>query len=193
MKPSILSRIKENDEHAFEQVYKEYYSRLYYYVYGYVKDDEATKELLQLAFIALWNSRKELKEDTRIIAWLFTVVRNQCLNYLRDRKNQIRFQGDVGRHEQERLYWQERALLSSIPESLTMSELQRLIEEAVLVMPEQCGRVFSMSRFQGLSHKEIALQLNIAEKTVENQITKALKILRNKLGQDGYFLFMLLF
>ncbi len=190
---SIITQIKNGDEQAFEQIYKEYYARLFHYLKGYLKESEEIKDVIQNTFIALWNNKSSLTEDTRIYSWLFTVVRNQCLNYIRDKETRIKFQSAIELHESEKLRWQSHTLHSSIPESITLSEITKLIDDAVREMPDGCRKVFVLSRYDGLSNKEIGLQLNISPKTVENQITKALKILRSKFNDYHYFLLCLVF
>ncbi len=191
MPSSIITRIKNGDEQAFEQIYKEYYARLFHYLKGYLKEPEEIKDVIQDTFISLWSNRQALTDDTRIYAWLFTVVRNQCLNYIRNKEGRLRLQSALELHESERLRWQAHMVQSFIPESITLSELSQMVDEAVREMPEACGKVFVLSRQEGLSYKEIGEQLNISPKTVENHISKALKILRNKFNDYHYFIIFL--
>lgn len=190
---NIVLQIKNGDERAFEQLYKDYYARLFSYLRGYLKNTSDIKDVIQNTFISLWNNRTSLADDTRIYSWLFTVVRNQCLNYIRNSETQLRLRSVIEFHESEKLRWQTHTLQSFIPESIVLSELQELIDSAIEEMPEQCRNVFLMSRQEELSHKEIGERLNISPKTVENHITKALKILRSKLSEFQYFLFFLCF
>ncbi len=190
---NIIVQLKNGDERVFEQVYKEYYARLFHYLKGYIDETEEIKDIVQNAFISLWNNRMTLSDDdSHICSWLFTVVKNQCLNYIRDKESRLRIQSRIEFLESEKLRWQAQSLHAFIPESINLSELQQRVENAVKGMPEQCRRIYLLSREDGLSHKEISLRLNISPKTVESQITKALRILRSKFN-DYYFFFICLF
>ncbi len=192
--PDIITQIKNGDERVFEQVYKEYYARLFHYLKGYLREPEEIKDVIQNTFISLWNNRMTLSDnDSHIHSWLFTVVRNQCLNYIRDKELRLRIQSKIELHESERLRWQTQSLQSFVPESINLTELRELVNDALLEMPEQCRKIYLLSREEGLSHKEISAQLSISPKTVENQITKALRILRTKFNDYHYFLVCLIF
>ena len=181
-----MSEIKSGSEKVFRKIYEEYYSRLYSFIFGYLKDEDQSKEVVQNAFFKLWMKRSELRDDTNINAWLFTVVKNECLNVLKKRENLLKFRDDTKYAENERLRRQITALNSFVPEKITVSEISDIIGEAVNEMSERCRKIYIMSRNMGLTHGEIAKELDISEKTVENHISKALKIIKRKLS-DNYF------
>lgn len=190
----IITQLKNGDERVFEQVYNEYYARLFHYLKGYLDDTEEIKDVIQNTFISLWSNRATLSDnDSHICSWLFTVVKNQCLNYIRDKQSHLRIQSKIELLENEKLRWQAQSLHSFIPESINLAELQKLVDNAINEMPDQCRKIYQLSREEGLSHKEIGAQLNISTKTVESQISKALRILRSKFNDYQYFFICLLF
>ena len=148
----------------------------------FVADSDISKDIVQKVFIALWERRNRMDLHQSIKSYLFTAVKNRCLNYIRDYKK-FRSQtldldcGDIEIVNQDG--------------SLELAELQTQINEALATLPEKCRLVFEMSRFQDMKYKAIAQELEISEKTVEAHMSKALKTLRLLLGK--YLLFLILF
>jgi len=165
-------KVKTLSISEFEDLFKTHFAALTGFSQTFVKDEDAAKEIVQNVFINLWDKKDQLDTKQSIKSYLYTSVRNRSLNYLRDNKK-FRSQtldDDLSKIESE-------------PESdsLVTEELQTKIDEAIGLLPEKCREVFELSRFEGLKYKQIAEQLNISVKTVENQISKALKILREEL------------
>jgi RNA polymerase sigma-70 factor, ECF subfamily len=171
------------DEASFERMFKTHYARLCAFAATMIEDRDEAEEVVQTMFCRLWEQRDALDINISVQAYLFRSVRNACLNYIK--KMQIRETYKVMNLEnlnQNPAYQPDRA---------THSELSKKIEQAIADLPEQCRLVFKLSRFEELKYKEIAEQLGISIKTVENQMGKALKVLRFKLA-DFLTLFILI-
>ncbi|HQQ96681.1 MAG TPA: RNA polymerase sigma-70 factor [Cyclobacteriaceae bacterium] len=178
-----MSALRNNQESALEMLFRTYYTSLCRYAYTFLHDKDEAEEVVQQTFLGVWDRRHGLTIQTSIKAYLYTMVRNGCLNVIKhERVRQV--------HE---VYAKAQGEPVSSPPSDTMlaTELEARICESMKSLPEQCRIVFQLSRFEQLSYAEIADQLNISVKTVENQIGKALKIMRIQLKE--YLPLLLLF
>lgn len=158
---------------AFEMLFKTYYQPLCSYAYTFLQDKEESEEIVQATFLSVWEKRDTLAVHTAVRPYLYAMVRNACLNVIKHEKVKQRFAGE------------EIALApvayESVSHAIASSELELKIHEAMEKLPEQCRLVFKLSRFEELKYSEIAEQLNISIKTVENHMGKALKIMREQL------------
>jgi len=168
----------------FEQLFREYFSPLCNFALGYVCDLDTSKEIVQEVFINLWNKKDTITSDKSVKAYLYTSVRNRCLNYIRDHKNFRSYLLDVEIEDTE---------LVIENQSMTQAETQVKIQQAIEKLPEKCRKVFELSRFDELKYKEIAEKLDISIKTVEAQVSKALKILREELKELIISILLILF
>lgn len=141
-----------------------------------IKNQDAAEEIALDIFTNIWEKRETLHIQLTFKAYLFQAARNRSLNYLRDNER-IVYSDDYSVFEQ-----------SQNDTTIEFVELQRLIEEAIFSLPEKCREVFLKSREDNLSNKEIADQLNISVKTVEAQMSRALKSIRKYLGDAYYYL-----
>lgn len=168
-----LKPLQAGDEAAFEIVFKQYYQLLCNYAYTFLHDRVEAEEVVQSAFLAFWEKRQWMAVTTSVKAYLFTMVRNVSLNALKHKKVELK-------HAQEELTRGERSV-DALGQTIYAKELEEQIHKAIDELPETCKLIFRMSRFEELKYAEIADQLNISVKTVENQIGKALKIMREQL------------
>ncbi len=157
------------DEQSFEKLFREYFQPLISFARKILVDEDDAREVVHKVFINLWEKREEIDLTVPLKSYLFTSVHNRSLNVIRDRK---KFSSDeipdvAGKWD-----------VSSQIESM---ELEEKIEESIRSLPEKCREIFELNRFDGLKYSEIAAKLDISVKTVENQMSKALKILREKL------------
>ena len=134
---------------------------------------DTSRDIVQGVFIRLWEMKDQLDTERSIKPYLFKSVLNRSLNYIRDQKKII--------HSE--LPGSENQLTDYLDSSsfLEESELSQRISEAISNLPEKCRNIFTMSRFEDLSYKEIADKLGVSVKAVEAQMTRALKLLRNDL------------
>ena len=149
----------------------------------YVKDFEAAREVVQEAFLTLWEKREEIDMEKSVKTYLSTSVRNRSLNHLRDNKK-----FDSGLLGVEGIY-PERA--DAPVDKLEELELKEKIDTAIKELPEKCREVFILNRHEHLKYQEIADRLEISVKTVETQMSKALKHLREHL--KDYLIILLTF
>ncbi len=170
----LLKKIRNNDEIAFKVIFNKYYSRLYYFVLEFISFDDIAENIIQDTFFTLWNKRKELKEDSNLNAYLFTVARNNCLYKLRDQRYKQRLFSTKSLDQNE-LDMNTEVLDSLDSSAITFEEIGRIIEKTLEELPPQCKKVFILSRFGERKNKEIAEELNISVKVVEKHISKGLK------------------
>ena len=157
------------DEKSFEDLFRTYFSPLMSFAKKILSDEEDAREVVHQVFVNLWEKKEKIDLSEPMKSYLFTSVHNRSLNMIRDRK---KFSSEeVPEMAGE---WDVSAQIESM-------ELEEKIAESLQSLPEKCRQVFEMNRFDGLKYAEIAQQLNISIKTVENQMSKALRILREKL------------
>ncbi len=163
--------MKRNSD-IFNKLFHDYYTNLSRFAFTYVKDEAVAEELVQEVFVNLWQ-KQELKEISSIRSFLYISVRNRALNYLRDNKARTL-------HENDFALERGRDALYEYNE-YEHKQLEALVKGAIAELPEKCREIFELSRNENLSYQQIADQLNISAKTVENQISIAIKKLRIKL------------
>ena len=156
----------------FEDIFKTHFSGLHAYAYSVVKDAAAAEEIVQNVFYKLWERKNNVKIEQSVAAYLYRAVYNDSLNYLRHNKVKAAHQTYTTRNTEEGNH-------ATDPASLR--ELQQKIDTSINELPEQCRTIFQMSRFEDLTYRSIADKLGISVKTVENQMGKALRVLRTKL------------
>lgn len=154
-----------------------WYLRLFNFANGYLNNEENTKEVLQDVFLKLWDNRTKLAETTNLNAYLFTLTRNRCIDLIRRERLMLQFRADK-QEEYRRLSENFDALSDPILDDIFAMEIQSEVNRAIGSLPEQCRKVFILSRTNGLKNKEISESLELSEKTVESHLTKALKTIR---------------
>jgi RNA polymerase sigma-70 factor (family 1) len=172
--PEIVSAIRQGDEAAFEKTFRTFYDRLCNYANSLLKDSDEAEEVVQTVFLTIWEKRADLEITFSIKAYLYRAVHNHCLNRFKHAAIKEAHKEYSG-HFIPQSY-------ESVTQVIHASELEEQIEHAVNKLPAQCQKAFRMSRFEELKYHEIAERLDISIKTVENQIGKALRILRVELA-----------
>ena len=175
----LLRLLKSGDKQAFKLLFDSYFEALCRFMYIYLGNKQDAEEIAIDIFMYLWENREMIEIKLTFKGYLFQTARNRCLNALRDRKNTLAIDEISGTEIPQ----------ADMGSSLEMEELSRLIEEAVLSLPGRCHEIFVKSREEKLTNQEIADEMNISVKTVEAQITKALKRIREFLGEQYYYLF----
>lgn len=169
-------------EQVFEKLFKTHYDALCHFAMGYLKDRDSSEGVVQEVFVALWHKRESIDPGKSVKSYLYTAVKNRCINYIRD-------------HKKFRSYVLDVEIELEVPveeeKPFEAEELKKRIEEALGKLPPRCREVFELSRFEEKKYNEIAAALNISVKTVEVQMSKALKILREELGDLIFILLMM--
>jgi RNA polymerase sigma-70 factor (ECF subfamily) len=176
----LLIRLKTNDEGAFRVIFNRYYSRLYYFILEFIPLDDLAENIVQDTFLTLWNKRFELKGDSNLSAYLYTVARKNCLYRLRDQRYRQKL-FITASADRDELDLNMEVLNTMDSSSWTFEEISKIIQQTLEELPPQCKRVFIMSRFEEKKNKEIAEELNISVKVVEKHISKGLKKFRESL------------
>ncbi|EOR95479.1 RNA polymerase, sigma-24 subunit, ECF subfamily [Arcticibacter svalbardensis MN12-7] len=171
----MILGLKEANHSIFTLLYSSYFPMLLLTAEKYVKDIFVAEEIVQDVFIKMWENPSSLDSITVLRPYLYRSVVNQSLNYLSRQKT-------IERHH---FIIAEQMTDAYIQDLYEEQELKVIIFKEIERLPQQCRRIFKMSRFEGLKYKEIAVALNISEKTVENHIVNALKILRPRLLQEA--------
>ncbi len=156
------------DKKQFELLFKSHFQYLVNYATQYVQDSNTAEDIVQKVFITLWEKRATINPQQSVKSYLFTAVRNNCLNYIRDNKKYRSRVLDLDCGEFDIIE----------PETESQEALQKQIEHALSELPEKCRKVFELSRIHKLKYKEIAEELDVSVKTVEAHMSKALKTLR---------------
>ncbi|RYU97174.1 RNA polymerase sigma-70 factor [Emticicia agri] len=171
----IVGAIRQGNERIFETIFRKYYQSLCNYANSMLKEMDEAEEIVQNLFSGIWEKRAELEISISLKSYLYRAVHNHCLNRIKHLKIREEYQQYASNYH-ENSY-------ESVGQSVMKNELERRIEEAIEKLPEQCRLIFRLSRFEELKYHEIAEKLGISPKTVENQIGKALKILRTDLAE----------
>ena len=169
---------------AFNALFRKYGTRLYRFANGYLKSQEEAEELVQEVFTRIWEKRDDLKEELSFKSYLFTIAFNLIRKHF---KTKVRISEYLKKGLSD--------LDSATTDKVDYNSLNQYINELVNQLPDRRRIIFIKSRFEGLSIREIAEELKISHKTVENQLTAALKFIRTNLNKDGILalLFFVLF
>jgi RNA polymerase sigma-70 factor (ECF subfamily) len=159
------------DKQAFEELFRMYFPSLMAFSRRILGNEDDAREVVQQVFINLWEKRDKIDLSTSLKSYLFTSVNNRSLNVIRNRK----------KFSSEEV--PERAGEWDVSAQIESMELEEKIRGAIDSLPDRCREIFELNRIDGLKYAEIASQLDISVKTVENQMTKALKILREQLAK----------
>jgi RNA polymerase sigma-70 factor (ECF subfamily) len=156
------------------------------YAQKFLHDMNDAEEIVQEVFYAVWKNRDHLDEQQSLHAYLFTAVKNKSLNLLETKKNRTR-------HAELMwfLYSQESLANNTSYEALLVKDLEKDLSAALSNLPQECRKIFELSRFEGLKYQEIAARLNISIKTVETQMSRALSKLRLQLREHITILILL--
>ena len=179
-----VSAIRNGDKSAFNTVIDLYYKEVYLYAKSLSRNETLAKDLTQEAFFKLWKKRGILKDGVLIRGWLYKSVRNKFLDHIKKYNRETRL-----------LEMTYADALDNAIQKENQEELQHkleIVEKEIKNLPKKCSKVFLLSKKEGLSNIEIADYLGLSIKTVEGHLTKALKILREKLKDKIQILFIIL-
>ncbi len=163
---SLLQNLASGSEAAFEKVFKQYYGPLTGYAFNILKNEEQAQEVVQETFVKFWEKRTEISIEQSLKAYLFRAVFNRCMNVKKHEDVKLKYQNAADTNEAH----SDGAMLSW--------ELQEQLNKALQHLPEKCRVIFEKAKLEGKKYGEIAEELGISIKTVENQMGKALQIMR---------------
>jgi RNA polymerase sigma-70 factor (family 1) len=172
----LVIELKRGNVLAFNALFEEYNNRLYYFALHYMKNEAEAEELVQEVFTRIWEARSDLKEELSFHSYIFTIAFNIIRKHFRKKAL-------TNEYLNQQVYID---LDLQTTQQLDYNSLHAYLEDVVNMLPEKRKKIFQLSRFEGLKTKEIANELNISTKTVENQLTDALKFIRKKMGQAGF-------
>ncbi len=174
----FVKKLKRSDKKAFDRLYLTYEEKLYAFAYKLTRSHEEAEEIVQYTFLKIWEKRSTIDEEKNFEAFLFTIARNKIYNKARKRtyahayenylKNKLSHQHNNGTEE-----------------SLQYRETWEIVQNAIDQLPPRRKEVFTMSRMNGLSNREIANLTDTSVSNIENHINKALKVLRVYLANQG--------
>lgn len=170
----LLDLVKTGDESAFAEIYERYWTVMYVHVLKMLGDEDDSKDLIQELFTSLWLKGAQIEFSTNLSGYLYISARNKVINMIRQnkiRKDYLSSLAEFGAQTS-----------NTTLEQLNVRDLHTAFEREVQSLPYKMRQIFELSRKQNLSHKEIALRLDISDKTVKKQISNALKIIRLRLN-----------
>lgn len=171
---NLFEEIKSGNRVSYETMFKQHYSPLVRFAKEFVKDLDAAEDLVQEVFVKIWERKGSIQISSSIKAYLYMAVRNHCLNQLKAEAKQTFMEDSLNN---------DIRLSTNSTENLSVSnELEQHIKQAIEKLPPRCALIFKLSRFEHKSYKEIAEILDLSVKTVENQMVKALQIMRTNLA-----------
>ncbi|WP_085537371.1 RNA polymerase sigma-70 factor [Massilibacteroides vaginae] len=188
----IVKNRQSHNNKEFEQIYLQYYARMKRFAREYVVSEEDAENILQDVFLEFWEKRETLLAYTNLIAFLFTAIKNRCINLLKRKM----LEQEISNHLQEEYVRTLQINLESLEfmnvELFQSNNIKKRIDDAINSLPPKCRQIFVMSKIEGKKQKDIAAELNISVHAIETQMGIAYKKLREKL-KGFYPLILILF
>ncbi len=172
----IIRRIRQGDTGQFESLFRSSYVSLVRYAKTLVKDHDTAEEIVQDLFFRLWQDKEKIKIESSLNGYLFRAVHNRSLHWIEHNRVVEKYARDAEYSQTDRV--------ENPSEIIQYKELQSKIAKILARLPERCGRIFCMNRFEGLKYAEIAEILSVSVKTVEANMGKALKEFRKSLKEQ---------
>jgi len=180
----LVMRIRNDDKNAFKSLYDRYNKKIYFFALKYLGNNGESEELVQSVFINVWENRDSLNAALSVRNYIYKAAVNYIYNYLKKKAIRARFiEAEINKGE---------TLSNHTYEEVFFHDLERSVNSIVESLPSQQQRIFQLSRYEGLANKEIAEKLDLSVRTVENQMYRALKVIRNILKNGALFILMLL-
>ena len=170
----LIERVRRGEREAFDSAFRAYYALLVGTAESIVRSRAVAEELVQDVMLALWMKRETLTVDDSLRAYLYRATRNRALNHVRHERVHLRTTP---------LFAEASSVPPTGPTALADAEISAALSVAMNHLPDRCREVFELSRAQHLTYSEIATTLGISVKTVEAQMGKALRILREQLAE----------
>ncbi|MGM0531255.1 MAG: RNA polymerase sigma-70 factor [Bacteroidota bacterium] len=175
----LVDGLKGGNKTVIDHIYYTYHKRIYAFALSLLKSEEDAVDIVHEVFVKLWKKRHDLEKDTKIEPLIFTITRNTVLSLFRKRASENKYYDQIAGTPG----MQNNA--SNTEEQVNYTFLREQVDQLVEQLPPKSRRVYLLSRENGLSNKEISRKMGIAEKTVEDHITKALTFLKKHLREIG--------
>lgn len=177
--PSYASLLKKGDKKAYRVIFNTYYKRLYAFALKYVENSYAAEEVVENVLLTLWQKRHRMDEISNLKSYLYTMVRNGAIDYLKNQKKFERY--DKTKHDSVQLM--EQFIIEEETHAILFQALERL--------PSKCRKVFELSCLEGVKYADIAEDLQISLNTVKSQRARAIELLREHLKSYPFFQILL--
>lgn len=180
--------LKKDDFVAFDALFRKYSKKLYAFSLSITRDSFAAEEITQLVFLKVWEKRTLIDQHLSFKSFLFSITYNETISWLRKEKSEKRRISEFIRTSG--------SLTNETEQTIEFKDIVGFAAQLIDELPEKRKQIFILSREQGFSNKEIALKLGVSVKTIENQMTAALKYLRERLGKHeilGSLFYFLMF
>ncbi len=182
-----------SDIQHFNKLFNEYHERFIRFAFGYVKERQTAEDFVSEAFMTNWENRSHLAPGSKPPAYILTIIKNKSLNHLQHLQTRHRVTEELKSHSDWVLQTKISTLEACDPDFLFSKEIQSIIDATLQKLPHKTRQVFTLSRDQGLTHKEIARKINLSQKSVEFHMSKALSQLRVSLKDFLGILFFFYF
>lgn len=171
----LLELLKESNHSAYTEIYNRYFYLIFTHAYKKLRDEEQAKDIVQDVFATLWFKRELNLLTTNLAGYLYTAVRNKIFDWFAHQQVQSKHVDSINHYLSE---------LTSVPTDYRIREnyLKGYIDKEIQALPAKMRKIFELSRYEQLSHKEIAKQLDISENNVSKQVNNALRVLKTKLN-----------
>ncbi|MDN5216798.1 RNA polymerase sigma-70 factor [Fulvivirgaceae bacterium BMA12] len=179
----IIKKLNKGDVKAFNQLFLSYNKRIFYFSLGFIKSAEEAEETVNEVFLKVWENKEKINPDRSFESYLKVMARNMIYNKLRKKS-----------HQKDYIRYVQNYIVVShnyTEEKVNFSELKTAYLSIIENLSPRQKKIFKLSRERGLSHQEIAAQMDISVRLVKDQITKALKTIRDKVKSKGYSLYTL--
>lgn len=171
----LFLKVKKGDLKSFETIFKRHYAPITRYASSIVRDPNIGEEIAQEVFMYIWEKREQIELHSELKSYLFSSAKNKCLNYLKLELPKQQAMTDLS------------GIAGMSENTMTTDDtqlLKRKIQYAIDQLPEKCRNIFVLSRYGGLTYAEIAEDLELSVKTVENQMSIALRKLKESLSEE---------
>jgi len=168
----LVSRLKVGDKKAFEEIFRKYREKIYYFAIRYYNSAEDAENVVQDVFIKLWDEREGLREELSLNNYIYTIAKNHLFNIQRKKINEKAYHSYIVDHLVQ---------VSNLENELIYADLKAGIDKVIDELPAQRKKVFIMSNFDGISNKELASLLNLSVRTIEVHKSLALQTIRKAL------------
>lgn len=173
----LLELLKAGDETAFNEIYSRYAPKILYQISQMLREQDVAKDLAQELFITIWNKASNIRTGANLAGYLYVAAQNSVLLYMRRGKFKSDYLTSLATYHDQ--------IAEEFEQEPDVEKMYALVQREIQNLPPKMKLIFELSRRPDLSYKDIAMQLGIAENTVKKQVSNALHIVRNNLGEHG--------